>query len=90
VPPTYTPYMQSESISFTIADTTYAIYTLKTNKKLGIIVASIIIAVILAFGAFKEQTNLHAFEYAEQITFGGSNAEEARAVAIWGTSKVIV
>jgi hypothetical protein len=63
---------------------------MKTNKKLGIIVASIIIAVILAFGAFKEQTNLHAFEDAEQITFGGDNAEEALAVAIWDTSKVIV
>jgi hypothetical protein len=63
---------------------------MKTNKKLGIIVASIIIAVILAFGAFKEQTNVHAFTFAKQITFGGSNAEEARAVAIWGTSKVIV
>jgi hypothetical protein len=63
---------------------------MKTNKKLGIIAASIIIAVILAFGAFKEQTNVHAFTFAKQITFGGSNAEEARAVAIWGTSKVIV
>jgi hypothetical protein len=63
---------------------------MKTNKKFGIIVASIIIAAILAFAAFKEQTNVHAFTFAKQITFGGSNAEEARAVAIWGTSKVIV
>jgi hypothetical protein len=63
---------------------------MKTNKKLGIIVASIIIAAILAFAAFKEQTNVHAFTFDKQITFGGSNAEEARAVAIWGTSKVIV
>jgi hypothetical protein len=63
---------------------------MKTNKKLGIIVASIIIAVILAFGAFKEQTNVHAFTFDKQITFGGSNEEEALAVAIWGTSKVIV
>jgi hypothetical protein len=63
---------------------------MKTNKKLGIIVASIIIAAILAFAAFKEQTNVHAFTFAKQITFGGSNAEEALAVAIWGTKKVIV
>jgi hypothetical protein len=63
---------------------------MKTNKKLGIIVASIIIAVILAFGAFKEQTNVHAFTFDKQITFGGINAEVARAVAIWDTKKVIV
>jgi hypothetical protein len=63
---------------------------MKTNKKLGIIAASIIIAVILAFAAFKEQTNVHAFTFAKQITFGGSYAEEALAVAIWGTKKVIV
>jgi hypothetical protein len=63
---------------------------MKTNKKLGIIVASIIIAAILAFGAFKEQTNVHAFTLAKQITFGGGGTEVARAVAIWDSSKVIV
>jgi hypothetical protein len=63
---------------------------MKTSKKLGIIVASIIIAAILAFAAFKEQTNVHAFTFDKQITFGGSDVEEALAVAIWGTKKVIV
>jgi len=63
---------------------------MKTNKKFGIIAASIIIAVILAFAAFKEQTNVHAFTLAKQITFGGSNADEARGIDMYGTKKVIV
>jgi hypothetical protein len=63
---------------------------MQTNKKLGIIVASIIIAAILAFSAFKEQTSIYAFTFAKQITFGKSGADEARGIAIWGTSKVIV
>ena len=48
------------------------------------------IASILAFSAFKEQTNVYAFTFANEITFGGSNNDVARAVAIWGTSRVIV
>jgi hypothetical protein len=63
---------------------------MKTNKKFGIIAASIIIAVILAFAAFKEQTNVHAFTLAKQITFGGSNEDVARGIDMYGTKKVIV
>jgi len=61
-----------------------------TKKKLLIIIASVVIASILAFSAFKEQTNVYAFTFAKEITFGGSNNDVARAVAIWGTSRVIV
>jgi len=61
-----------------------------TKKKLLIIIASVVIASILAFSAFKEQTNVYAFSFAKEITFGGSNNDVARAVAIWGTSRVIV
>jgi len=60
------------------------------KKKLLIIITSMVIASILAFSTFKEQTNVYAFALAEEETFGGSNYEIARAVAIWGTSKVIV
>jgi len=60
------------------------------KKKIPIIIASVVIASILAFFAFKEQTNVYAFTLAKQITFGGSGADEATAVAIWGTNKVIV
>jgi hypothetical protein len=44
----------------------------------------------LAFAAFKEQTNVHAFNLDKQITFGGSNADEARGIDMYGTKKVIV
>ncbi len=60
------------------------------KKKLLIIITSMVIASILAFSTFKEQTNVYAFALAEEETFGGSNSEIARAVAIWDTSKVIV
>lgn len=60
-----------------------------TKKKLLIIIASVVIASILAFSAFKEQTNVYASPPPVE-TFGGSNNEVARAVAIWDTSRVIV
>jgi len=61
-----------------------------TKKKLLIIIASVVIASILAFSAFKEQTNVYAFSFAQEITFGGIKNDVARAVAIWDTSRVIV
>ena len=61
-----------------------------TKKKLLIIIASVVIASILAFSAFKEQTNVYASPSAVEITFGESKNDVARAVAIWGTSRVIV
>jgi hypothetical protein len=61
-------------------------------KKEKIIIVTIALAItsMLLLSVIKEQTNVYAFNSAEETILGGIYQDVARGVAVWGTKHVIV